>query len=495
MVGAQLPKIRDHQINEERQHTSALSPRSTIPMVAPLASSNYYAESHNSSYPVYQRSLSLLSIQGVSSRASVDGYNSHQNNPQHLIPNGPKTETSPANGTSAQHPGLALMLLWVRTRNSVLTGSVLNGVYSSTNTSKTNSTDDEVQSRPSGSSLRNNSSTYTSPPLLPHPKFQSSSPSRYSGIPQGQGIVLKEEPSVEDNTQARRENTGDQIPEHPVATVTDLRYMPHLSPAYPPRDHPGIRDGHYLGSVAEESEKRPPLVIDPTKRNVSAPVVPTMSGPGLNANGGGAGPGVVPGGSNFAGYPGQMSRGEMMNGGQCAPGMAFGQNGMAGMAGVLGQFPGQVPMMMPMQSYNMYRGPIGVNGGPGVPYTYGMGMPQVVPAVMARGGEMAACGPMMMHGQAMEAAERAVGEQNNALVNKRRIIKRRTRTGCLTCRKRRIKCDERKPHCYNCERSKKLCLGYEVVPANNSRRRNLENSDKSEKSEKSERRSSVYDLM
>lgn len=52
-------------------------------------------------------------------------------------------------------------------------------------------------------------------------------------------------------------------------------------------------------------------------------------------------------------------------------------------------------------------------------------------------------------------------EANNALLNKRRIIKRRTRTGCLTCRKRRIKCDERKPHCFNCERSKKLCLGYE----------------------------------
>lgn len=52
-------------------------------------------------------------------------------------------------------------------------------------------------------------------------------------------------------------------------------------------------------------------------------------------------------------------------------------------------------------------------------------------------------------------------EENNALVNKRRIIKRRTRTGCLTCRKRRIKCDERKPYCFNCERSKKICLGYE----------------------------------
>lgn len=54
-------------------------------------------------------------------------------------------------------------------------------------------------------------------------------------------------------------------------------------------------------------------------------------------------------------------------------------------------------------------------------------------------------------------------EANNALLNRRRIIKRRTRTGCLTCRKRRIKCDERKPHCFNCERSKKVCLGYETT--------------------------------
>lgn len=55
----------------------------------------------------------------------------------------------------------------------------------------------------------------------------------------------------------------------------------------------------------------------------------------------------------------------------------------------------------------------------------------------------------------------AAVDENNALINRRRIIKRRTRTGCLTCRKRRIKCDERKPHCFNCERSKKVCLGYE----------------------------------
>ncbi|KAJ6103439.1 hypothetical protein N7486_005866 [Penicillium sp. IBT 16267x] len=29
--------------------------------------------------------------------------------------------------------------------------------------------------------------------------------------------------------------------------------------------------------------------------------------------------------------------------------------------------------------------------------------------------------------------------------------KQRVRTGCLTCRKRRRKCDEQKPRCANCE--------------------------------------------
>ncbi|KAK4984304.1 hypothetical protein LTR50_006695 [Elasticomyces elasticus] len=42
-------------------------------------------------------------------------------------------------------------------------------------------------------------------------------------------------------------------------------------------------------------------------------------------------------------------------------------------------------------------------------------------------------------------------------------IKRRTKTGCLTCRKRRIKCDETHPTCRNCTKSKRDCLGYDPV--------------------------------
>ncbi|KAL7790904.1 hypothetical protein V8C37DRAFT_383576 [Trichoderma ceciliae] len=39
-------------------------------------------------------------------------------------------------------------------------------------------------------------------------------------------------------------------------------------------------------------------------------------------------------------------------------------------------------------------------------------------------------------------------------------IKRRTRTGCLTCRTRRVKCDERKPSCNRCTVANIECAGY-----------------------------------
>lgn len=38
----------------------------------------------------------------------------------------------------------------------------------------------------------------------------------------------------------------------------------------------------------------------------------------------------------------------------------------------------------------------------------------------------------------------------------------RSRTGCLTCRRRRKKCDERKPSCCNCERNNLECDGYQA---------------------------------
>ncbi|EXJ90600.1 hypothetical protein A1O1_03703 [Capronia coronata CBS 617.96] len=44
--------------------------------------------------------------------------------------------------------------------------------------------------------------------------------------------------------------------------------------------------------------------------------------------------------------------------------------------------------------------------------------------------------------------------------SKRQAAKRRTKTGCLTCRKRRIKCGEEKPVCKNCVKAKRECAGY-----------------------------------
>jgi len=47
--------------------------------------------------------------------------------------------------------------------------------------------------------------------------------------------------------------------------------------------------------------------------------------------------------------------------------------------------------------------------------------------------------------------------------HKAKEVKRRTKTGCLTCRKRRIKCDEGRPECRNCMKSKRHCQGYDPV--------------------------------
>lgn len=42
--------------------------------------------------------------------------------------------------------------------------------------------------------------------------------------------------------------------------------------------------------------------------------------------------------------------------------------------------------------------------------------------------------------------------------NKRqRAFSRRSRTGCFTCRRRRVKCDEARPICKNCERGSRKC--------------------------------------
>ncbi|KAI9746002.1 MAG: hypothetical protein M1818_000683 [Claussenomyces sp. TS43310] len=41
-----------------------------------------------------------------------------------------------------------------------------------------------------------------------------------------------------------------------------------------------------------------------------------------------------------------------------------------------------------------------------------------------------------------------------------KVAKGRSKTGCITCRKRKKKCDEAKPRCMNCEKNAVLCEGY-----------------------------------
>ncbi|KAF2147070.1 uncharacterized protein K452DRAFT_323293 [Aplosporella prunicola CBS 121167] len=45
-----------------------------------------------------------------------------------------------------------------------------------------------------------------------------------------------------------------------------------------------------------------------------------------------------------------------------------------------------------------------------------------------------------------------------------RTITNKTRTGCITCKKRHVKCDEAKPQCNNCLKSRGRCEGYSLEP-------------------------------
>ncbi|CAI4217548.1 unnamed protein product [Parascedosporium putredinis] len=46
------------------------------------------------------------------------------------------------------------------------------------------------------------------------------------------------------------------------------------------------------------------------------------------------------------------------------------------------------------------------------------------------------------------------------IVNTNKVTKGRSKTGCITCRKRKKKCDEAKPRCMNCEKNAVVCEGY-----------------------------------
>ncbi|KAJ6786853.1 hypothetical protein PWT90_06202 [Aphanocladium album] len=48
----------------------------------------------------------------------------------------------------------------------------------------------------------------------------------------------------------------------------------------------------------------------------------------------------------------------------------------------------------------------------------------------------------------------------SAPANGAKVTKGRSKTGCITCRRRKKKCDEAKPGCMNCEKNSVLCEGY-----------------------------------
>ncbi|KAI9839296.1 MAG: hypothetical protein M1819_003291 [Sarea resinae] len=58
------------------------------------------------------------------------------------------------------------------------------------------------------------------------------------------------------------------------------------------------------------------------------------------------------------------------------------------------------------------------------------------------------------------APEAPVESTNRTDSKNLKSSRKRTKTGCLTCRKRRIKCGEEKPICNNCVKSKRNCEGY-----------------------------------
>ena len=58
------------------------------------------------------------------------------------------------------------------------------------------------------------------------------------------------------------------------------------------------------------------------------------------------------------------------------------------------------------------------------------------------------------------SANGSSGEPSASTATSGPKARKRTKTGCLTCRKRRIKCGEERPTCVNCIKSKRHCDGY-----------------------------------
>ena len=55
-----------------------------------------------------------------------------------------------------------------------------------------------------------------------------------------------------------------------------------------------------------------------------------------------------------------------------------------------------------------------------------------------------------------------------------KVAKGRSKTGCITCRRRKKKCDETKPACLNCQKNAVVCEGYPLKEIWKSGRQKME---------------------
>ncbi|KAI1023540.1 hypothetical protein LB503_000695 [Fusarium chuoi] len=124
--------------------------------------------------------------------------------------------------------------------------------------------------------------------------------------------------------------------------------------------------------------------------------------------------------------------------------------------------PTPMPVSMPLPSMRTIENPHGppVSNPQGMPMNMHMAPTSGgVPFYSHQGMPMASYGlPDSMARYAIPHDPRLLGHRGP-----KKEIKRRTKTGCLTCRKRRIKCDETHPTCNNCKKSKRECLGYDPI--------------------------------
>ncbi|KAF7196490.1 putative transcriptional regulatory protein C15D4.02 [Pseudocercospora fuligena] len=125
-------------------------------------------------------------------------------------------------------------------------------------------------------------------------------------------------------------------------------------------------------------------------------------------------------------------------------------------------FPPQQPAMQSQPP--SYTAPMSSNGAPPPQhpqpypppqYQYQNGVPPAMQAGVAGNGQNGLMRIPLPHAQ-LDSRHMSGGRH-------KKEIKRRTKTGCLTCRKRRIKCDEGQPTCRNCFKSKRECLGYDPI--------------------------------